>query len=502
MPSAPKISSPEVLVGDHRPQGGLIIKLLWFASFAGFLFLAYLPVGTDAQLYLGVSAGALVLLLRYATGNPTLRMFFLFTAAYLSLRYIFWRTFNTLEYYDPISYACAIILYVAELYGIAIYLLGIFVNISPIYRPILPLPEDESVLPTVDVFIPSYNEDINLLKITVSAALQMKYPEGKHKVYLLDDGGTDAKVNQDNETGAEEAKERRAKLQALCAELGAQYRTRAKNEHAKAGNINTAFHQTNGELIVIFDADHVPTQDFLQNTVGWFLRDPKLFLVQTPHFFTNPDPVEKNLETFDKMPSEQEMFYTVVQRGLDFWNSSFFCGSAAVMRRKCLEEVGGIVGDTITEDAETALTLHGRGYNSAYIGRPMCAGLATETLGGFIGQRIRWAQGMMQIFLLKNPLFYPGLSFSQRLCYLNSCGFWLFPFARIIFTLAPLGFLFFGLKIYASNWADFLAHAVPHLVCVLIVSTALFGRVRWSFVSELYEMMQAIFCLPAIIKVF
>jgi cellulose synthase (UDP-forming) len=202
------------------------------------------------------------------------------------------------------------------------------------------------------------------------------------------------------------------------------------------------------------------------------------------------------------MPSENEMFYKVIQKGLDFWNSAFFCGSAAVMRRSCLQKVGGIVGETITEDAETALTLHSLGYNSAYIERPMVSGLSPETLGGFITQRIRWAQGMIQIFLLKNPLVIRGLSFPQRLCYFSSSFFWFFPFARLTFSLAPLAFLFFSLKIYDSNFIDFLAFAVPHLVSAFMVQAYLFGSVRWSFVSELYELMQSVYTFPAIVKVF
>ncbi|WP_343033162.1 glycosyltransferase family 2 protein [Caldichromatium japonicum] len=101
--------------------------------------------------------------------------------------------------------------------------------------------------------------------------------------------------------------------------------------------------------------------------LGWMMKDPKLFLVQSPHFFVTPDPIEKNLNIFQQMPSEQEMLYTNIQRGLDFWNASFFCGAAAVLRRCHLDKIGGFQGKTITEDAETALALHAQGYRSAYI---------------------------------------------------------------------------------------------------------------------------------------
>ncbi|MBI9093030.1 MAG: glycosyltransferase [Desulfobacterium sp.] len=264
--------------------------------------------------------------------------------------------------------------------------------------------------------------------------------------------------------------------------------------------VNHGIEQGCGELILILDCDHVPARDFLKKTVGFFLQDPKLFLLQTPHFFINPDPVEKNLGIFRQGPSENEMFYGAVHPGLDFWNASFFCGSAAVIRRKYLMEVGGIAGETITEDAETALGLHGRGYNSAYLNEPLIIGLTPETFDDFILQRSRWAQGMIQIFILKNPLFQKGLSLFQKICYFNTCFFWFFSFARVIFFFSPLVLLFFGLRIYNASLVQVLAYAGPHLVAAYFLSNHLFGKFRHPFFSELYETIQSIYLLPAIIS--
>lgn len=465
-----------------------------------FLYICLLHLDYRAQWYL---AGGLVFSLfaiRFLfPENRTARVLILCLATFIVLRYFAWRTFYTLEFSDWLSFSIAIILYLAEFYGIMIFLLGTFVNVRPFKRQPVPLPPEEE-LPTVDIFIPSYNESEEILEVTIMAALQMKYPENKRRVYLLDDGGTDQKCTSGNDAAREQAFTRRENLFRLCRNLGAQYITREKNVHAKAGNINDAMKKTSGEIMLILDADHVPTENFLENTIGLFAQDPKLFLVQTPHFFVNPDPIEKNLNTFYSAPSENEMFYRVVQQGLDYWNASFFCGSGALLRRSMVEEQGGMSGETITEDAETALTLHGKGYNSAYISEPMLSGLQPETMGGFIGQRIRWATGMVQIFLLKRPLIMRGLTFPQRICYANSCMFWFFPFARLIFLLAPLAFLVFGLEIYAANWQTFTAYAIPHLIAVLTVSSYLYGKVRRSFVSELYELIQSVYCIPAIIK--
>lgn len=478
-------------------QIGLMLVLI-----LGLMIFSASSVTPRMQLAVGITSVLTLLVLRHFNHNEIIRIIFLLIAAFLSVDYFYWRTFYTLTFYDPISFTCALLLYFAELYGFVVYALSIFVNIEPLDRQPEPLPPDTSTWPTVDILIPSYNEAPELLQITVLSALNVNYPAGKFKVYLLDDGGTDQRCDSPNPEMAKASRQRRLDLQKLCAECGAHYLTRARNLQAKAGNINNGLEHSEGELVLILDADHVPSRDILENTVGLFLKDPKLFLVQTPHFFTNPDPIEKNLDTFSRMPSENEMFYKVIQKGLDFWNSAFFCGSAAVLRRTCLREVGGISGDTITEDAETALVLHAKGYNSAYIDRPMIAGLSPETLGGFIGQRIRWAQGMVQIFLLKNPLLIPGLTLPQRLCYFSSCFFWFFGYARLVFILAPFAFLIFGLKIYNTNFFDFAAFALPHLFTVFLVSDFLFGKVRWSFVSELYELMQSVYTLPAIGKVF
>jgi len=473
---------------------------VWFILLAAIAYLATAYAEYASQLWLAGGVLVVMFLVKLNPEQRTLRVVFLALSSFLVLRYFFWRTLYTIEFSGWASLTCALILYIAECYGILIALLGNFVNVRPITREPVPLPPDEE-LPTIDVLVPSYNESNSILEVTLLAAKQMRYPADKVRVFLCDDGGTDQKCNTGTDESRQAARRRRDELQRLCAEVGATYVTRPKNRGAKAGNLNEAFQKTDGDLVVIFDADHVPTTDFLEKTVGQFIRDPKLFLVQTPHFFTNPDPIERNLDTFHQMPSENEMFYRAIQRGLDFWNSAFFCGSGAVMRRTCLAQTGGLTGDTITEDAETALTLHARGYHSAYISTPMLSGLSPETMGGFIQQRIRWAQGMIQIFLLKCPLLLRGLTLPQRLCYFNSCIFWLFPFARIIYLLAPVAFLFFGLKIYAANWQTFMAYVVPYLIAVLTTSNYLYGRVRWSFVSELYELIQSVFTIPAIISV-
>lgn len=460
------------------------------------------PVGPVAQLtFTGLALALMALVAAFAPAGLAARMAVVSLGGVIVIRYVVWRFTETLPpLSEPVSFALGLLLALAEAYCVAILGIGLVINAKPLDRPAAtpPLPEDA---PTVDVLIPTYNEDEYILATTVAAAKAMDYPAGKLTVWLLDDGGTDQKCNDPDPKRAKAAQERRAALQAMCEALSVRYVTRAKNEHAKAGNLNAGLAASSGELVVVFDADHAPFRSFLVETVGLFAADPKLFLVQTPHVFLNPDPIERNLRTFHRMPSENEMFYATTQRGLDNWNGSFFCGSAAVMSRRALVSAGGFSGVTITEDCETAFELHARGWTSAYVAKPLIAGLQPETFGSFIGQRSRWCQGMMQIMILKNPLAKAGLSPIQRLSYLSSMTFWLFPVPRLIFMLAPLLHIFLDVKIFVSTLEEALAYTATYVLANLILQNYLHGKVRWPWVSELYEYVQGVYLLDALFSV-
>ncbi len=485
------------LLADQETSTPLL-GWLWLALALVASALAALPVDSSAQIMMAIVCLLAVFLLRPLVPrddpNSWLRSVVLFLALVISIRYFGWRTFISLDFETPYDAIPGLILYLAEVYAFIVALLGLFVGFYPARRRDPPPVPVGVPLPTVDVFIPTYNEDPQLLDTTVRAARLIRYPRELVRIYLLDDGGTDQKCNDADPDTARAARDRRHRLLELCGRLGVTYITRSKNEKAKAGNINNAFRQTNGDLILILDADHIPTMDILENTVDWFRASPSMFLVQTPHFMISPDPIERNLlKSFSRSPSENEMFYRTIQRGLDFWDVSYFCGSAAVLRRSALEEVDGFLGETITEDAETAVELHSRGYRSVYLERAMVAGLSPETFTDFITQRMRWAQGMVQILLLKNLLFRPGLNWHQRLGYINSCLFWFFPFARLVFVIAPLLYLIFGMRVYVASLTEVMIYTVPHMIAVFYLSDVLFGRVRWPFVSELYEVLQSVF---------
>ncbi|HHJ20946.1 MAG TPA: UDP-forming cellulose synthase catalytic subunit, partial [Gammaproteobacteria bacterium] len=431
------------------------------------------------QLIFAVASLLMALLIRPKKSQSRFRLIVLIMISVGATgRYIFWRVTESMGWFDPAMNLTfwdqffSIGLLAAETYAWTVLFLGYLQTIWPLRRPEMPLPEDQSEWPTVDVFIPTYNEPLNVVKPSVIGAQALEWPEDKLNVYLLDDGC-------------------RPEFRDFAEKAGVHYIERVESAGAKAGNINHALRETQGQYIAIFDSDHVPVRGFLQKTMGWFSRDKKLALVQTPHLFFTPDPVERNLQIYHKIPNEGQLFYGLVQDGNDNWNATFFCGSCAVLKREALEEIGGVAIDTVTEDAHTSLKMHKKGWRSAYLNTPLAAGLATERLSEHIHQRRRWALGMTQIFRKDNPLFASGLSLVQRLSYLNAMLHFLFSLPRLIFLTAPLAYLLFEINVIQATASMIAVYALSHLVQAHVANTAMQGRFRHSFWAEVYETILA-----------
>lgn len=213
--------------------------------------------------------------------------------------------------------------------------------------------------------------------------------------------------------------------------------------------------------------------------------------MQTPHHFFSADPFERNLQVFRSDPNEGELFYGLVQDGNDLWNAAFFCGSCAVLRREAIDAIGGFATETVTEDAHTALRLHRKGWNSAYLRIPQAAGLATDSLGAHVNQRIRWARGMVQIFRIDNPLLGKGLSLFQRFCYANAMLHFLAGIPRLVFLTAPLAFLLLHVYIIYAPALAILLFVVPHMAHASLTNARIQGKYRRPFWGEVYETVLA-----------
>lgn len=462
---------------------GFTERSLGFASGAAgaglLLAVATVPLDERGQAVLAAASFA-VFLAADRFKDRGVSVFLVVLSLAVSLRYIVWRLTETLSFGSPAELVLGCGLAAAEVYAILVLVLGYMQTLWPLGRKPVPMPDRVEAWPSVDVYVPTYNEPLGIVRATVLGCMAMDYPRDKLRVFLLDDG-------------------RREEFRAFARDVGCGYIARAGNVHAKAGNLNHALSQTSGELVAVFDCDHIPTRAFLQMTVGWLVRDPGLALVQTPHHFYSPDPFQRNLPVGAHVPAEGNMFYGLVQDGNDTWNAAFFCGSCAVLRRAALDEVGGFAVETVTEDAHTTLKLHRRGWGSAYLRLPLAAGLATERLIQHIGQRIRWARGMVQILRMDNPLLGSGLTPAQRLCYLQAAGHFLFALPRVVFLTAPLAYLLLGQNIIAASPMAMTAYALPHIVLSVLANSRLQRNWRHSFWSEIYETVLALFLVRVIL---
>lgn len=436
------------------------------------------PLTLGWQVFFGLGTMLMALWINRIQGRLASHVMILLSVL-ASTRYLYWRVTESFGFGATRTVVDAFFasgLVAAELYAFVVLILGYFQVLWPLNRKPAAMSRNLADWPTVDIYIPTYNEPLKVVRPTILAALDMDWPADKLRVYVLDDG-------------------KREQFKEFCAEVGATHITRGNSKHAKAGNLNAAMSKTAGEFIAIFDCDHIPTRSFLQVSMGWFARDPKLAMTQTPHHFFSPDPFERNLGTFRTVPNEGELFYGLLQDGNDFWNATFFCGSCAVLRRTALDEVGGIAVETVTEDAHTALKMHRRGWTTAYLNIPQAAGLATESLSAHVGQRIRWARGMAQIFRTDNPLFGPGLKWGQRLCYSNAMLHFFYGLPRIVFLTAPLSYLFFEAHIIEASALMIAAYAFPHLAHANITNSRIQGPFRHSFWAEVYETVLATYIL-------
>lgn len=319
--------------------------------------------------------------------------------------YLVWRIGWSSQGASPVAYG---MLLLTEIYGL--WALGTLAWFSWSRRPAA----RPSATPgrSVDVYVCTYDEPIEVVSATLAGCRALTYP---HTTYLLDDG-------------------KRREMAELAKLAGAEYLTRPDNSHAKAGNINAALSRTEGELVLMLDADHVPMPDALEAMVGYF-DDERMALVQSPHDFFNHD----SAQHYAVGRHEQSLFYRVVCPGKDRHGAAYWCGSAALIRRAALLDIGGVATETIAEDFHTTIRMQRHGWKSRYHDEVLVQGLAPHNLDGYLLQRDRWARGNLAVFTLpESPLRAKELAPLQRLSYFASLFAYLAPPMRLL-LMATLG---------------------------------------------------------------
>ena len=408
------------------------------------------------------------------------RLCIIATAVFLFI-YTVWRLGRTIPSgKGPVPVVCWIVLTVVEFVGLfelAVFIYE-FVNKGEISLPSV----DDAAFPDVDVFIFTINEPEELLAKTIYACKKMNYPDGgKVHVYLCDDGA-------------------RETMHELSEKMGIHYLCRNVNTDAKAGNFNYALIKSRSPLIAIFDADMMPKENFLLKTVPYFVADEKVGFVQTPQHFYRKDIFQRSLPRKNVPHNEQDYFYQVIQRTKNASNSVILAGSNTLLRRSAVEDIGGFVTGTLTEDFSTGIELEKKGYVGISIDEVLADGLPPMDFESLIKQRRRWAKGCIQSGRKTKYLRSKTLSVRQKMNYFSSIIYWYSSLKRIIYMLAPMLFCLAGIGVMRCEPWEIALFWFPLYGCISLCVYRFSRKIRSLYWTNIYETVLMPFLLPAVIK--
>jgi len=300
-------------------------------------------------------------------------------------------------------------------------------------------PEPLAEMPSVDVFIPIYKESYAIVERTLRAACEMK---GEHRTWLLDDDpGFDKHGNN--------------QMQDLALKLGTEYLPHMKREGNKPGNINHALQHANGDIIVIFDVDHTPESNFLEESLPHF-ADPQIGFVQVMLSFRN-----NNDSWVARSAADASLdFYNPTSLGLDALGSATKMGTNILMRRIAIDSLGGYQYG-LADDLSTSLALHANNWKSAYVAEPLAPGLIPSDLISWFTQQLKWARGVFEIQLTEYPKLFSRLTLAEKLSYgVRVTYYWAGPIIAIHLA-ATLFCLFFGSSSLRLAFQNYLWHLIP-----------------------------------------
>jgi cellulose synthase (UDP-forming) len=314
----------------------------------------------------------------------------------------------------------------------------------------------------VDVFIPTYNEPVEIVEPTVAAAMALRGADVR--VALLDDGGRD-------------------EMAALARRLGARYIHRPGRDGAKAGNVNYALRHTDAPFVAILDCDHVPNPAFLLACLAEF-DEPHVALVQTPQYYAN----WRRGGIAEASWAQQSLFFGTIAPGRDELGAMFCCGTNVVFRRPALDAVGGFSPDSLTEDFELSIRLHERGWTTKYLPHVLASGLGPEDAGSYVSQQLRWARGCLAAM---PTVLAARLPFRIRMQYLLSAAYWLTGWTLLVYMSFPIVRILTGAQpIDVPNAEQFMVHWGPYFLAGM-TTVAIAGRGRYSY--DAFAVMSASF---------
>lgn len=330
--------------------------------------------------------------------------------------------------------------------------------------------------PSVDVFLPTAGEEHHLLDNTYRHVSRLQWP-GELTVNVLDDR-SDPAVAQ------------------MAARYGFRYIARPGNEFNKAGNLQYAFLRTAGDYILILDADFVPREDFLHETLPYF-SDDSVGIVQSPQYFSTM----RGMSWLERCAgATQELFFRHIQPSRDAVRAAICVGTSAVYRRSALVGIGGFPQIGHSEDVFTGLLMGRRGFQVQYVPVILSRGRCPDQVDSFLSQQYRWCQGSMALVMDRHFHEERSMTEMQRISFW--AGFLYYISTAMNAVLAPLPILvmvfFFPQNIAAVNMIPLVGVVLLWLVILPCVSQS-----RWRFdvlrVQTLYGFAH-LFCIFDILR--
>ncbi|MFN8189182.1 MAG: SGNH hydrolase domain-containing protein [Nocardioidaceae bacterium] len=271
-----------------------------------------------------------------------------------------------------------------------------------------------AVMPSATVMLPSAGEPLDILRNTYGYVSRLRW-RGELDVLVLDDSD-------------------RPEVADLAAEHGFRYLVRPNRGYLKkAGNLRFGYEHSDGDLIVILDADFVPRPDFLTELAPYF-DDPDVGIVQSPQFY---DTRRKGMGWLERSAgATQELFYRLIQPSRDRVGAAICVGTCAVYRRAALQQAGGFAQIGHSEDVHTGVKLMKVGFRVQYVPVLVSKGLCPDSVSAFLNQQYRWCSGSMA--LLRDKEFHetPALTTKQRLSFW--AGFLYYISTAVNAVVAPL----------------------------------------------------------------
>jgi cellulose synthase (UDP-forming) len=298
---------------------------------------------------------------------------------------------------------------------------------------------------TVDVFTTACpGEPRDMIERTLRAMVRMRHP---HRSFLCDEGDD-------------------PELKALCRTLGVTHVTRTNRKDAKAGNVNNALRQSDGEICVVLDPDHEPSPAMLENVLGYF-EDETVGFVQTVQGYRN-----QGASLIARGAAEQTyQFYGPMMMGMQRHGVVQAIGANCVFRRKALESIGGHAAG-LAEDMHTAMRLYAKGWRSVYVPEMLTRGLVPSSLGAYYKQQLKWACGCFDLLLYAYPRLFRAFTLQQKVHYFCKPLYYARGLFGLVDVALPILCLTTGLVAWRISPVEFAIWYVPLLILSALVHFA------------------------------